>query len=117
MSFAVGEKTMTRKAKIIIAILTFVVFVGVGFFESGQRADSIQHRAFAYEELCQDRTDPINRTDENCIRDFRRAVDESQSKAIMGAVPIAAGAAAIFLVLSLIFVRLRSRKADKQVSL
>jgi hypothetical protein len=44
-------------------------------------------------------------------------VDESQSKAIMGAVPIAAGAAAIFLVLSLIFVRLRSRKADKQVSL
>jgi hypothetical protein len=101
---------MTKRAKIVIAILTFVVFAGVGYFDAERRALSLQHRADVYELLCQDRADPVNRSDEQCISEHRRALDQSQGKAIVGALPIAIGAAAIFLALCLIFMRLRSSK-------
>jgi hypothetical protein len=105
-----------KKSKIVIAILTLVVFVGVDFYDSGRRASSIQHRAFAYSEMCQDRLDPINRSNDQCFADFRRANDGALRKGMMDALPTAAGAAAVFLALALLFMRLRSRKRDEAVA-
>ena len=108
---------MTNKSKIVIGVLTVLVFLGVGYYDADRRAVSMQHRASAYYGLCQDRAATLGQSDEQCVRDLRRADEESHGgKVLLSALPIAAGAAAIFLVLALVLMRFRRRRPAEQAA-
>lgn len=107
---------MTRKAKILIAILTFVVFAGVGFLDANRRLISIEHRHRIYHQLCLDQRESLGASYEGCGREALQGLEGAEIKAIVSALPIGLGAAAIFLVLALVFVRFRGRKRDERLA-
>jgi hypothetical protein len=105
---------MTRKARgLIVGVLTLAVFLGVGYYDANQRAYRLQDGAHMTLDACESMAEQAGRPADPCITEFRAALDASQGLALKAALPMALGAAALFLVLALGTLRvLRSRKAD-----
>ena len=92
---------MTRTTRgLILGVLTLAVFLGVGYYDADQRATRLQRAADDTLQLCESLAARSGGSADQCILEFRRAIDASSGEAFMAAVPTALAAAAVFFVLA-----------------
>ena len=99
---------------IVLGVPTLAVFLGVLFYDAGQRATRLQDLAHSELDLCESMAAQAGGATESCTAAFRGALDASSSLAWKAALPLALAAALIFLVLALgvMYLVQRRRKAD-----
>ena len=104
---------MTRTARgVIVGVLTLAGFLGVGFYDANQRAYR-QDGAHISLDACESMAEQRGAQTDDCIPPFRAALDASQGLALKAALPMALGAAALFLILALGLLHLlKSRRED-----
>ena len=82
---------------LILGVPALAAFLGVGLYDAGQRATRLQDNAHSTLDLCESLAAQSGGSTQQCITDFRAALDASSSVGMVAALPMALAAAAIVL--------------------
>ena len=108
---------MKKIAKgLILGVPALAAFLGVGLYDAGQRATRLQDNAHSTLDLCESLAAQGGGSTQQCITDFRAALDESSSVGMVAALPMALAAAVIVFLVAAGILYLIGRRRDAAIT-